>query len=256
MATVKTIQLDIPEYLTIEQYKRLNDISTDNRFEKIAHIVSSLSGYDIEEVKYWSMDSLVDIIQRYSESASHQNKFHAIIEWNGTLYGYANIKQQSLAEYMDLEGLTNDLTNNLHKVAAIMYRPIVKHRFKTLSFAYKQKVKMLNNNVENVFDWYEIEKYDNLKRKEREEDFKGFPAHIILGALSFFLSTATLYLNGTRYSDNRTSTKMMKDLTEERILEVLLQNIGGGSVLSTNSPKATFLKLQGTLPSPMLTSSQ
>jgi len=254
MATVKTIQLDIPEYLTIEQYKRLNEYEGDNKFEKLAHIVSSLSGYNLEEVKYWSMDSLIDIINKYSESASHQNKFHAIIEWNGTLYGYANIKQQSLGEYIDLENLTGDLQNNLHKIAALMYRPVTKHRFSTLSFAIKQKIKMLNNDVENVFDWYTIEKYDSEKRKEREEEFRAFPAHIILGALSFFLSTATLYLNDTRYSDNKKSTMMVKELSEERILEVLLQNIGDGSVLSTNSPKATYLKLQGTLPSQMLTS--
>jgi len=135
-----------------------------------------------------------------------------------------------------------------------MYRPIIKHRFKSLKFAYKQKVKMLNNEVENVFDWYEVENYDSKKRKEVEEDFRAFPAHILLGALSFFLSTATLYLNSIQYSDNRKSTKAMKKFKEDRILEVLLQNIGGGSVLSTNSQKAKYLKLQGTLPSPMLTS--
>lgn len=254
METVKTIQLDIPEYLTIEQYRRLSSFDSESKFERLAHIVSSLSGYDIEEVKYWSMESLVEIISKYTESASHQNKFHAIIEWNGTLYGYSDIKSKILGEYIDLEALTSDLQNNLHKIAAIMYRPVVKHRFNTLSFAYKQKVKMLNNDVENVFDWYEVEKYDSKKRKEREEEFKAFPVHIILGAISFFLSSATLYLNGIQYSDQRKSTKMMKEFKEERILEILLQNIGDGSVLSTNSVKATYLKLQGTLPLPMLTS--
>lgn len=250
----KTLQLDIPEYITIEQYKRLSEFEGDNKFERLAHIVSSLTGYPMEEVQYWSIDSLVEIIKKYQEASSHENKFHAIIEWNGVLYGYSDIKNKILGEYIDLENLTGDLTNNLHKVAALMYRPIVKHRFSTLQFAYKQKVKMLNNDVENVFDWYEIEKYDSKKRKEREEEFKAFPAHIVLGALSFFLSTATLYLNSIQYSENKTINQKMKEFKEERILEVLLQSIGGGSVLSTNSQKLTYLKLQGTLPSPMLTS--
>jgi len=250
----KTIQLDIPEYITVEQYKRLSEFEGDNKFERLAHIVCSLTGYSFEEVQYWSIQSLVEIVQKYQEASSHENKFYAVIEWNGTLYGYADIKSKSLGEYIDLENLSSDLTGNLHKIAALMYRPIVKHRFKSLKFAYKQKVKMLNNEVENVFDWYEVENYDSKKRKEVEEDFRAFPAHILLGALSFFLSTATLYLNSIQYSDNRKSTKAMKKFKGDRILEVLLENIGGGSVLSTNSQKAKYLKLQGTLPSPMLTS--
>ena len=253
----KQIEIDIPEYLTIEQYARLEKYEGDSKFEKLAHTVSSLTGYDIEEVKYWSISSLVDIINKYKESASHQNKFHAVIEWNGQLLGYSNIKQQSLAEYIDLESLTGDLQNNLHKIAAIMYRPIKKHRFGTLKFAYKQKIKMLSNDVENVFDWYELDKYDNGIRKEREEDMKGFPVHILLGALSFFLSTGTLYLNSTQYSDNNQETKtttMVKELKEDQIITLLLQNIGAGSVLSTTSQKLEYLTLQGTVPSPMLTS--
>lgn len=250
----KTIQLDIPEYLTVEQYKRLSGFDGDSKFERLAHIVSSLTGYSIEDVQYWSIESLVEIIKKYQQASSHENKFYAIIEWNGTLYGYSDIKSKTLGEYIDLENLTGDLENNLHKIAALMYRPVTKHRFKSLTFAYKQKVKMLNNDVENVFDWYEVEKYDSKKRKEVEEEFKAFPIHILLGAISFFLSTATLYLNSIQYSDNKKSTKMMKEFKEERILEVLLQNIGVGSVLSTNSQKATYLKLQGTLPSQMLTS--
>lgn len=252
----KTVQLDIPEFLTIEQYKRLQQYDGDSKFEQLAHTVSALTGYDIEEVKYWSISSLADVIEKYKESANHQNKFHAVIEWNGQLLGYSNIKQQSTGEYIDLEALTGDLQNNLHKIAALMYRPITKHRFGTLKFAYKQKVKMLNNDVENVFDWYEIEKYDSKSRKEREEDFKAFPVHILLGAISFFLSTATLYLNSTQYSDNKKSTMMVKELKEDQILTLLLHNIGAGSVLSTNSQKLIYSRLQGTLPSPMLTSSQ
>ena len=42
-----------------------------------------------------------------------------------------------------------------------------------------------NNKVENVFDWYTVEPYDNDKRKQVEESFRDFPAHIFLGAISF-----------------------------------------------------------------------
>ena len=70
----KTIQLDIPEYLTVEQYKRLSAFDGDNKFERLAHIVCSLTGYDMEDVQYWSIESLVEIIKKYQEASSHENK--------------------------------------------------------------------------------------------------------------------------------------------------------------------------------------
>ena len=66
-----------------------------------------------------------------------------IIEWNGVLHGYSNIRQSSLAEYIDLETFCKDVKGNLHKIAAILYRPISDHRFDTLKFKTKQSIKMV-----------------------------------------------------------------------------------------------------------------
>ena len=129
----------------------------------------------------------------------------------------------------------------MHKIAATLYRPITKHRFKSLKFAVKQKIKMLSNSVENVFDWYTIEKYDSDKRKEREEDFKDFPAHIFLGALSFFLTTAGLYLNHIQYSAGQI-TKRTQKKREKEIWEGLLQNTGAGGGLFTHSLSPLYYK--------------
>jgi hypothetical protein len=102
---------------------------------------------------------------------------------------------------------------------------------------------MLNNKVENVFDWYEIEKYDSKKRKQREEEFKAFPAHILTGALSFFLSTGSLYLNSTPSSE--VLTKELKREMNSLTMESLLRNTTGGGGLYTNSVSPIYSQLQG-----------
>jgi hypothetical protein len=238
----KTLSFEIPEYLTLHQYSKMSGLDDVNKVQKMITIISALTGYEEKEVETWSLDSLQKVFEAYSSLADTKNEFHSLIEWNGTLYGYSDIKSMTLGCYVDLENLSKDLDKNLHKIAALLYRPVTKHRFGSLKFTIKQQLKMVKNNVENVFDWYELEPYDVAKRKQREEEFKSFPAHILLGALGFFLSTASLYLNSTAYSQEVITEKTMIN-QHDKVLESLLVNIGAGSGLYTHSAKPIFLKL-------------
>lgn len=249
----QTLEVTIPEYLTIEQYGKMNEYKGDSTFGRLVHVVSVLTKRPISEVRKWSINSLTDLANGYSEIADHKNEFHSIIEWNGKLYGYAALKASTLGEYIDLENLSKDFENNMHKIAAILYRPIKTHRFKSLSFAIKQKIKMVNNKVENVFDWYNVEPYDSEERRSVENDFKDFPAHIFLGAVSFFLSTASLYSTNTLYLEGKISKRMMNQMIQEQ-LEVLSHSTGAGGGLFTTSLSPIYFKLQGTQPSQMSTS--
>lgn len=235
----KTLSFDIPEYLTVEQYSKMSGLDDVNKVQKMITIISALTGYGEEEVQTWSLDSLQKVFQAYSSLADTKNEFHSLIEWNGQLYGYSDIKNMTLGCYVDLEHLSKDLDKNLHKIAALLYRPVTKHRFNSLKFTIKQQLKMVNNKVENVFDWYELEPYDSNVRKSREEEFKSFPAHILLGALSFFLSTASLYLNNTAYSQKVIEKETMMN-QHDSLLGNLLLNIGGGSGLFIHSPKLIY----------------
>ena len=241
----QTLTFDIPDYLTIEQYSRMSLDKELNKVEKMASILSAFTGYDIEEVKRWSLKSMTEVFKAYSSLADTQNEFHSLIEWNGQLLGYSHINTMTLGCYIDLENLSKDVSNNLHKIAALLYRPVTDHRFDSIKFTVKQKLKMVNNDVENVFDWYSVEEYDSTKRKKVEESFKSFPAHIILGALSFFLTTANLYLTSTQFSENQIQKMIMKRKTQD-ILDILSRSIGAGGGLFTTSVSPIYLALQGT----------
>jgi len=245
MAKQETIKLEVPEFISIQKYLDINSYKESNNFGRLVHSVSKITGRPMSEVRLWSMDSLQKVVNVFAEIADHKEEFHSIIEWNGELLGYAHMKQATLGEYIDLESYCKDLENNMHKVAAILYRPIKKHKFKDLSFTIKQKIKMLNNDVANVFDYYTLEKYDAETRLEREESFKDFPVHIFLGALSFFLSTGSLYLNNIAYSEGKI-TKMEKIAKEEVLMETLLASTGGGGGLFTTSLSPTYYKYLAT----------
>jgi hypothetical protein len=243
----KQITFELPPFITIGQYQKMNSYKGDSALHKLVTLVEAITKYPKEDILTWDMKSLQAVSDKFKEVADPDNEFHSLIEWNGELHGYAHMDKANLGEYIDLENLSKDLENNLHKVAALMYRPVTKHRFNTLKYGYKQKVKMVKNDVANVFDYYEIETYDNQTRKDREESFKDFPVHIILGAVAFFLATANLYLTTTLSSADRINKKDTKNQMTT-ILESLSQSIGLGGGLSTTSLNPTYLQLQETKP--------
>jgi len=137
----ETLQLQVPDYISIENYLDINSYKGDSNFGRLVHSVSKITGREVNEVRKWSMETLTEIVNVFAEIADHKQEFHSLIEWNGELLGYANMRQATLGEYIDLENYCKDLENNMHKVAAILYRPIKKHRFKTLSYKVKQAIR-------------------------------------------------------------------------------------------------------------------
>jgi len=118
---MEQITVTIPEYLSIDQYKKMNDFKHDSNFGRLVHSVSVMTGYPVSDVRKWPVDTLTKLGNDFAELADPKNEFHSIIEWNGTLYGYSPMKSQTLGEYIDLETLSKDFENNMHKIAAIMY---------------------------------------------------------------------------------------------------------------------------------------
>lgn len=237
----KEVQITIPDYLTIDSYMDIVNFETESQLEKIVNTVSALTKIEKRELRGWSPKDLVRVSDKYEHLLDAQNTFFPLIEWDGELYGFASIKKATLGEYIDLEEYSKDINSNLHKIAAMLYRPVTKNRFTDLKYTIRQGIKMVRNKVDgNVFDWYEVEKYDSDKRLDREQKMRDFPINILLGAISFFLSTGNLYLNHIAYSQKKDKKSMTKKIQmEESILKTLSQSIGGGGELFTVLRKPT-----------------
>jgi len=231
---VKNLKLQIPEYITVDKYREINSYEGQNKFGRLVYTVAKLTGEPFDEVRLWDLDSLTKVSNLYAGIADHNNFFYPIIKWRDKLYGYSSIRKATLGEYIDLETYCKDLEENMHRVAAILYRPIEKHRLGNLSFDTKQGIEVVNNKTDKVFDKYTIEKYDSDKRAEIEDDFKDFPVHLFLGSISFFLNTGSLYLNNTAFLREKI-TWTQKTKNEIIIMENLLANTGDGSQRFTNS---------------------
>jgi hypothetical protein len=237
-------EITTPDYLSINQLKQIqlyDHLSEVDRMIKILSIISDKTEDEIRELP------ATNILKIYSDVITNlldiTNQFFPIFELNGVKYGFKSIAKMSLGEYVDLEMLAKKPMENIEDIMAILYRPIVKEKFNSFKWALEHGINVAKGQVEDIFKYYEIEKYDLEKRFNNAEALKHIPAGFALGALSFFLQVATLSLKNTQ-------TSSQKPLSKQEIMkmakEIVSPAIGDGLRLYTSYRKVPSLTSQET----------
>ncbi len=221
------VQINIPEYLSIADWKYFNSLEHLNDSEKMISLISKMGGKDIDEVKEWTPIQLTEVYKTLLASFEDLTpQFYPIIELDGVKYGFKSITSMTTGEYIDLERLAVNPNENLEEIMAILYRPIVKNKFSGIKWAFKSTYKVALGEAENLFKYYEVEKYDNSKRGEQAKILSNIPASIGLGALSFFLVLATYYSASSSLSSLPPKQQMMA--VEKMNKEMASVNTGDG----------------------------
>ena len=220
------VEINIPEYLSISDWKYFNSLEHLDDSEKMITLISKMGGVDIEEVRKYTPIALQQVYSTLLSSFEDlQPQFHPIFELDNVLYGFKSITSMTTGEYIDLERLCKQPQENLEEIMAILYRPIVKNRFKGIKWAFKSTYKVALGEAENLFKYYEVEDYDNSKRDENAQTLSNIPASIGLGALSFFLVLGTYYSVSSSLSSLPPKQQMME--IKKMNKELHSMNIGG-----------------------------
>jgi hypothetical protein len=192
------ITTNIPDYFTVKHYKQFSVLKSLDEMEQRLHVITTLTGESMQTVRQWPIPFIIQLYTRLNELiANVEPEFYPIIEWEGKQYGYRPMHKMNLDEYVDIDMLIKDTDRNINDVLAILYRPITKNKLNSSKWITKQTVKVLQGDVENGFDYYDVEKYDNMIRTEKSPLYDNFPASIALGALGFFLGSNHLLLEST-----------------------------------------------------------
>ncbi len=226
----ETKQIIIPEYLMVKHYKTLTILSSLDETDQMIAVISSVTGEHVDDVMTWSVTSIIDVYKRITEVINKNSQtFHPIIEWKGQLYGFRNMSKMTLGEYVDLDNLIKDVDRNLNDVLALLYRPVTRNDINTAKFIYKSTIKALKYEVENVFDYYDVEEYDINKRKVKAPEFDEFPLDIALGAMAFFLGTKIMLQNDILLSSHKIQTEKVKKTMSKTKHRLLATTVGFGS---------------------------
>ena len=221
------IKLNIPDYLSIKQWKQFNSLEHLSPADKMIKIISILSDKEEDEIRTWTPSSLQDAYGKILDAlVDVQPSFYPIFELDGVLYGYIPMNKLTLGEYVDLEKLAKLPQENIEEIMAILYRPITKHKFGGIKWAFKNTIKVKMGDAENLFKYYEVEKYDSSQRFANGEKLSVLPATMALGALSFFLVLANISLLGSNLSSLPPKEQMTK--MKEINTQMASVNIGDG----------------------------
>ena len=238
------IQLTIPDYLSVKQWKQFLSLEHLSDTEKMITMVSLLSGEETDTVKSWTPMSIKSVYTKVLETITDIDpQFYPIFELDGVKYGFRSMQNLTLGEYVDLERLAKQPQDNIEEIMAILYRPIVKDRFKGIKWAFKNKFKVGLGEAENLFKYYEVEEYDSSKRAEQAVKLSVLPASMCLGALSFFLVVGTSFSLGSNLSSLPPKEQMTR--VKEMNQQMALMNIGGGLLQFITSQQHPSYQSQG-----------
>ena len=112
--------------VTINQFIELSQLENNSNHSLM--VASILSDTDSEDIKKYDTDSFNRIINHlaWTNKLPEESNWKPIIEVDGEKYGFINkLSQLTLGEWVDIEYYLEDYNNNIHKVLAIFYRPLI-----------------------------------------------------------------------------------------------------------------------------------
>ena len=234
----KNYQITIPEYLSISKYQELSNLEHLTDIGKMVRTINVFTDIAEDEIKTWAIADMGKVATDFSNKLDVESQFYPIIQIKDVNYGYADISTMTLGEFIDLETLCKKPQANLHEIMAVLYRPIKKHRFEKLTWKAQHNVQLMQKKVDNVFKWYTLEEYNNDNRVVDGEAMKELPTGFALGALSFFLGTASLHSINSKTSFNKETMTITKK-AKKQILEAM-RHFGDGLAHYIHSPKQIY----------------
>lgn len=240
------INLNIPENwgdVKIFQYQEFMNVEEDTTIEsphkKLVKQLSILCDEDETIINKLPSSSMSELIKAFdSFRVEPKNEFKNIIEVNGKKYGFQkDLHQLTLGEWIDLEHyITTSPVNNLHKLLAVLYRPII-------------------TEGDDFFD-YTIKPYDEIDSIGLSKLYQAeLNIQDVYGVVLFFLSFVRTSLIDTLSSSKLTQQEMMEMMEKAiKIVEKELKKVkkkqmpnkkkktsksGNGNISSTTSQKGT-----------------
>lgn len=232
------VALEIPDFITVGQYQQISNLEHLTELDKTIKIISILCNVSEDEIREWDTSVIPQIYKDLIKLLDVKEEFHAIYNYEDTLYGFANLDNMSLGEFTDLERLCQDPIENLHEITAILYRPIKKHIFNNFFWKKAHKVLLNKRKVDNIFKHYKLKKYNSEDRFEAATRMKELPVGYALGAMAFFLGNASGYLTLIMPSSTQEEKQMRASLIQENLN--LLVSIGDGLQQFINSPNQVY----------------
>lgn len=174
----KTITID--SSMTVEQYQRIqvNKLFLENTNPaKLLALYLNVDESEIKNAPKKQVEFIEKVIfSRLTEGVTNEMIF--TFDYNGKTFGFENDwKKLAWGAWQDLEFLSSDdITSNIHRILAVLYRPVTK--------------------MDGTK--YKLEPYDSKSVEERAESFLKIPVKIWFGSAQVFFYISNAYINNIK----------------------------------------------------------
>lgn len=211
--------------VSIAQFQEMS--ATTNPVE----VAAILCDEDTEVLKKLDVSSMakIEAALEWTSILPNEANFKNIIEVEGEKYGFVNrLTDLTVGEWVDLEFYTQDTVKNMHKIMAILYRPLI------TAFTDTQRI---------------VEPYDSATGQIRAELFlDNVSVGDVYGALVFFsliVKESTVTMQDYLESLNPKGWKELMRLNRKERFALLMRRhrkSGHGSDIFTRSQKEILRK--------------
>jgi len=202
--------IEVPEQITIGIYQSL--MLTPELYDNNPNMIISLfTKIPYPELKNLQIDQ-INLIESFLSDRMEIPKDNELVltfNYNGVEYGLENDwSKLAWGAWVDFEVYSSEnIYQNLHKIMAILYRPVI-----------TQDSKNLKN--------YKIVPYKSEEIDERAEIMKDVPVQFWLGAAQFFFSIVKTYIENMQASlESKTKIDTMATKTWKKLPKFLQKKL-------------------------------
>jgi len=221
----------VPDEMTLGIYQKY--MTNSELYEKDTILfMSLLSGIPVNDLKNCSTDEIeiLDFFLKTRIKIPEKQELILTFDYDGVSYGLENDwSKLAWGAWVDFEVYSaGDIYQNLHKIMAILYRPVIKKG----TFNVKK---------------YKIVPYKSEEIEDRAEIMKNVPVSYWLGAAQFFFSIASMCIKNMADSlnmQNKMNEKIM--MKWNKLPKFLQKKLPLDSILISpiNSRKKTLQNLK------------
>jgi len=172
-----TIPTDLSE-INLGQLQRLTNLESEdlNAIEMQKRVIELLTSVDRATIDLFKLSDLEGVYSKLLSLSRREDKLHRFVTIEGVKYGFhPNLSEISTGEFADLDTLCQDFNDNLHLIMAILYRKVTIEKYGK----------------------YQIEDYSGEVEARAELFRSKLPANVVNGAMVFFWTIGSDYLNDT-----------------------------------------------------------
>ena len=220
---IKAYRIKVPsswDEVTLEQYIKYSKVEGEGVFmqHKAIQIFCNIDLQDVGKMKHKDVTGIYKILADMlsSDTAEFTQRF----DYMGKEYGFIpNFTEMTAGEYLDLTDYLKEGASELHRVAAILFRPVV----------YTRK------------DKYLIEAYESADKYAHI--MLGLPASYVLGALTFFFGTLEHLMIGLQiYLKDQANSPQLKNLSKKD-MDLYIQSINSLDLILPKSMQSLVSQL-------------